>query len=860
MSAGLGMDVTALSRTPSTIDVTDFAAIVTCQFTITASLEPVSAAGCEWASPSGLYTRSCSAPTPLSGTRTNGVWTCPTTINEDEEPGTWSLSRVWIQDAARARTGLTKAELVSGIPIAAADIEVEVTSPTQDRFGPSILSATFVPSYVNQSDGVIVSCQLEVFDAHGVRDATCVATSPSGAETVSCGTDEGTGTSWACDLPIPPGAELGQWTLRNVAARDHALNPTCIDYAGDAFEVGTGGTGGSAGTGGAGGAGGTGGTVTSCDGYAPAYSSSIDFPVATYDAGSSETNVDVVAYLRVDEAASDIVWGVSESSSIAGFGDFHASLRFYTNDLIEARYGGTYGCPDAPGATCPSYVPGVWYKVMMSINTATDTFSVSVGPCDEAQVTLLTNRPLRSAVSSVQYHGAISDYGSMSVSNFSWAGAPCVPFTCSDFAPFPAQCGSSYPDGCSGTVDCDTPNDGTCDTRSGGSAGDICAGGTCCTPDAIAVTCASPVECGDVTNNCGQIVDCDTYTGGCGTGTCSDNLCCVPLTQTQVCITTPEPDYECGYWPDGCGGQVNCDTGGQTCDERVPGEACQNGQCVTNAQPTPSNTGMSNPGIVDTWANRGYGSTTVTSNGALYENFSVGGLIIDGNNNTFRNCEVTGGYYGVRVNGTGNTIEDCEIYNSNVAVYIPGGGDGTTLRRVHLHDTASDSAKFDGNDLLVEYSLMEKSGKNGTCGGHIDLPQIGEASLVDNVVLRGNTIQGQICPCTGSGLGAYKSSNTVLLSTGPTKNYQHTNVIVEGNWINGSVGVMVNGCQTCTKAPKPILRNNRFGTYYNNGGVLFTSEFVSTGNVWDCDGSPIENGLPSCAVPYPGTCPGTSIY
>jgi hypothetical protein len=45
-------------------------------------------------------------------------------------------------------------------------------------------------------------------------------------------------------------------------------------------------------------------------------------------------------------------------------------------------------------------------------------------------------------------------------------------------------------------------------------------------------------------------------------------------------VTTPEPDYECGDWPDGCGGSVNCDTDGKTCDERVlSGEVCAAGQC-----------------------------------------------------------------------------------------------------------------------------------------------------------------------------------------------------------------------------------------------------------------------------------------
>ena len=97
-----------------------------------------------------------------------------------------------------------------------------------------------------------------------------------------------------------------------------------------------------------------------------------------------------------------------------------------------------------------------------------------------------------------------------------------------------------------------------------------------CTPPSRAQTCAG--TCGEVVNTCGVVVDC---------GPCP----CTPL-------TTCPAGKDCGTYPDGCGGFVNCPT---TCDNPTPictdnicgpctadsdcasSEICAEGQCVTGS-------------------------------------------------------------------------------------------------------------------------------------------------------------------------------------------------------------------------------------------------------------------------------------
>jgi N-acetylmuramoyl-L-alanine amidase-like protein len=132
----------------------------------------------------------------------------------------------------------------------------------------------------------------------------------------------------------------------------------------------------------------------------------------------------------------------------------------------------------------------------------------------------------------------------------------CIPRICEDLE---KDCGS-WPDGCFGTVDCGgCPGEQTCDAK-----------GTCieeCVPDCAGRCCGSD-ECGgvcpDLCADTGQVCD-------------EDSCECAGVCTPQTCESLGK---ECGAWPDGCSGTLDCGgcPGTQICD--VNG-ACYE-ECVPN--------------------------------------------------------------------------------------------------------------------------------------------------------------------------------------------------------------------------------------------------------------------------------------
>ncbi len=233
-------------------------------------------------------------------------------------------------------------------------------------------------------------------------------------------------------------------------------------------------------------------------------------------------------------------------------------------------------------------------------------------------------------------------------------------------------------------------------------------------------------------------------------------------------------------------------------------------------QPWAHNTGPTNRGAIDTWANRGYGSRTITKSGT-YENFSASGLTIEADNVTLRNFVVTSGSYGIRsLNGnTGIVIEDGEITAPQGATCLYGGG--FTARRLHIHDCWEDGIKTTSN-VLVEYSFVEKLGLKG---GHTDGNQTIGGS---NITFRYNNI---FMPVNNS---PYRSNANFMLEK------SISNFVIDHNWLNG--GNHTINTSNITSTVDVAVTNNRFGRDYAYG--LKNGSFpVWTGNVWDDTGDPI---------------------
>jgi len=301
---------------------------------------------------------------------------------------------------------------------------------------------------------------------------------------------------------------------------------------------------------------------------------------------------------------------------------------------------------------------------------------------------------------------------------------------------------------------------------------------------------------------------------------------------------------QCGDPSDGCGGNLSC--GG--CDGT---EACESGLCLPvgspsppdpppsggGPKPSPSSTGVVNAGALRSWP---YGSRTITEPG-VYENFtSTDGIVIEADNVTLRNCRITGGFYNVEVHGASSNvlIEDCELTDANNCAL--DYGDGTTFRRVWCHDQQSDAMKFAGDNTVLEYSLLEKIGMNGTTGHH-DLVQ---ATGCSNCEIRFSNLRGETCQSP-----PYHQSVAVIVESLPNE------FVIRDSWLEGgSAPSIING----SSAASTRLSNNKFGTYYNSA-VYSGGNFINDGgNVFECDNSPINTGnppRPACAVPFPSsTC------
>lgn len=125
----------------------------------------------------------------------------------------------------------------------------------------------------------------------------------------------------------------------------------------------------------------------------------------------------------------------------------------------------------------------------------------------------------------------------------------CTP---DNVTPCAGKCNTTAVNNCGQTISCSA----TCGT------GQACNVTTCCTPDAIATTCAGACNGTSRVNNCGQTVVCESCTGVCDSTT---NTCCSPL---GYCTN----GHECGSGQNNCHQTISCGNcidqcaaGGGTC-------------------------------------------------------------------------------------------------------------------------------------------------------------------------------------------------------------------------------------------------------------------------------------------------------
>ncbi len=207
--------LTGFTFTPSAIDTTLAAQIVTCNMTLADSPAGVASATCAFTSPDSLHRQSCTVAAPSSGTPQSGTYSCGISFPRYSPAGTWTAS-VTTSDAVGNNANINPATLGFSSTLSVTS-DPDTAAPTLQGFGLS-------PGAVDVSSASQnVTCSMTLADAKsGVSFASCQLTSPSTSQTQSCASNtpssgnRNNGT-FSCVVTIPRYAEAGTWTPQVIA-------------------------------------------------------------------------------------------------------------------------------------------------------------------------------------------------------------------------------------------------------------------------------------------------------------------------------------------------------------------------------------------------------------------------------------------------------------------------------------------------------------------------------------------------------------------------------------------------------------------------------------------------------------------
>jgi hypothetical protein len=776
---------------PDFVNVEDTAGFTSCAMNIQETgvgVEEILDAACVFVSPSGTKKASCLSHSPWQGDRENGDWTCSVPFAKNSEDGDWVIDRIDIRDTAFNTARFSAADLAGnedppGTP-APFPTFVGITSVGEDTTPPSISGFTANPPSqdVTIAPGSVL-CAVTCTDDTAVGDTSCVWEAPTDGTRISCTAHAQVDDEWTCDVPIAQGSEVGTWDLTRIECRDGVRNTTILSNAQVAALPGTttfdivaaGGTGGFGGFGGTGGVGGTGGTGgDACGSKTPDLSATAGWSNSAQQTAATQT-LTFTGYVRSTSAAATSMVTIG-NDTMSAYGDAAMAVRFDLDGFIDVRDGGGYACDNC---TVP-WVIFTWYKVTIVANVTNSTYTVSVGECDGPQVTVITDAAFRSGAPTaggMDYYGLNHVSDTVGIEGVTWNIGACVPKTCAEQS-----------------FNCDTASD-TC-------------GGT-----------ATPDPCG----TCG------------GLDVCQNNVCCTP--STTVC-TDPDPDYECGDYSDGCGGTVNCDTGGQTCSQRVAGEVCDGaGQCVAPGEyPTKATTGVADAYWCPRWStlksSQAGGFTVAANTVEEYREVTDGKITMGGNNAFLRCSKVTNDGNKLDVDSSANygtVIENVRMESaalgSSLSSHLNTGYAGMTWRRVGAWPTSKDVWIGMRGGFIID-SYLDTKDQLWTGGGdpHSDVLQpsggCGPHWIVHNhLVGEGAREYNDTCGNTPAGF----CSNSVNFQKGgwgtvPCRNIQ--SLVVANNLLDGGLipSRWNNNCSSGS-SPYPCPKRIMNSGYWDNEWV-----------------------------------------
>ena len=217
-------ELKSLQFSPATIDTSRGTAAVTLSFSATDDASGVNYFEATFLDPSGGAHHSASlkfAPTVAS---TNSV---TITFPRFSDSGTWTLSRVFLSDAA----GNTLLLDTDGLNGRGMPTRLEVKS-SKDTVSPKLTALTFAPAEIDTSTGpdIVKVNYAATDDLSGVSYIEMSFASPSGSfKNVSAKFEPAESVSNTLALTFPGHSEPGQWTLSTVFLADAAGNTAVLN-------------------------------------------------------------------------------------------------------------------------------------------------------------------------------------------------------------------------------------------------------------------------------------------------------------------------------------------------------------------------------------------------------------------------------------------------------------------------------------------------------------------------------------------------------------------------------------------------------------------------------------------------------
>jgi len=218
--------LTALEFSPAEIDTATGPASVKVNVTATDDLSGVSYFEMTFSSPSGVVKRNATAKFEPAVSVTHSL---TLTFPARSEPGTWTLSTLFLADAA----GNTLVLDAPGIGDLGFRTTLEVKSAADTR-SPELGSIRFSPEAVDTSQGeAVVTVEFKATDdLSGVKFFEAAFTNPSGSMSYKGSVvfpQPSKEVAGSVQITIPKSSESGIWTLSTVMLTDDAGNSLVLD-------------------------------------------------------------------------------------------------------------------------------------------------------------------------------------------------------------------------------------------------------------------------------------------------------------------------------------------------------------------------------------------------------------------------------------------------------------------------------------------------------------------------------------------------------------------------------------------------------------------------------------------------------